>query len=408
MNLNLIRLFSCCAGLMVAVAANAQSANGQSSTNCQQTGAQLVCTTTTTLTLPTGTNLSGMALPALTGGPCSSVMGVAPPTIAYDTLTTVTLSLTGCPSTGYTYNWAPPLASNTVTASMPITLTANKPSQTFRVDVCSVSNPTQCQVIQGSVGGTQGGAVIPALTGCAVSPSAPTVPVGGTLTLSASCATGTGAGAGATYQWTRNGNSIAGATSSSYALSANDVATAGTYSYGVTISNAAPSSQSPGATVTVATPTGNANDACPAYPVRAIINASEAFRKLYTSSLVSNFTAGDDFVLQINVSANDSTVGVGFAGISFSDFGANRGGRWATVSQNKCDYTNAAQWITTNFMGERYAENAGSATVTLGPDQRSAPVHLTPGVWYLNIRNVVGSCPSNQACHAVIQWSNNN
>ncbi|MCC7069227.1 MAG: hypothetical protein IT523_12380 [Burkholderiales bacterium] len=406
MNRNLIRFLGVCAGLLIAATADAQPATGQSATNCQQTGNQLVCTTTTTLTLPAGTNLNGMSLPAANGGPCSPTMIVAPQTIPYDTPTTISLAVTGCPSSGYTFNWAPPVTSNATTAQIPVTLTSTRPAQNFTVNVCPATNQATCQTITGAVSATTttGPSVAP-LTGCTISPTSPSVIVGGSLTLTASCTTGTAAGSGATYQWTRNGTNIPGATAANYVLTATDVATPGAYNFGVSISNAAPSNQSPTTTVTVA-PASNANDSCPAYPVRLTINASEPNRTIYTSQVTPNFTAGDDFVIQINVTANDTTIGRALAGISFSDFGANRGGRWATVSQNKCDYTDNAQWITTNFLGEKYPENAGSATVTLGADTRPTPVHLTPGVWYLNIKNVVGSCPSNQSCHSVIQWSN--
>lgn len=72
---------------------------------------------------------------------------------------------------------------------------------------------------------------------CSVSPSNPTVAIGGTVTLTVSCQVGSG---GYTYAWTKAGNAIGGATGASYALSpTTDTAVAGSTSYSVTITNTA-------------------------------------------------------------------------------------------------------------------------------------------------------------------------
>jgi hypothetical protein len=174
----------------------------------------------------------------------------------------------------------------------------------------------------------------------------------------------------------------------------------------VQISNALPSTLPAGASVTVTPAVSGTTDGCPGTPVRLTINAAEPYRKIYTSDYTSSLSAGANFVVQFQVSANDTTAGRFLAQLGFVDFGAVRGGRYVTFSQNKCDYTDAAQWVSPNYSGFKTAVNAGTVSVVLGSDARSADVRLTPGTWYLNVQNVVGSCPSNVSCHVAIEWAN--
>ena len=408
--MNPSRYLAAIACAAAAFSANAQSASGNSATDCRQSGNQLICTTTTTVNLPSGTNLTGMSIqnPTQQTPACTHTMDVSPTSVTYGVPTNVTFSLRGCPTTGYTYRLSSPLNSTTSTAQTVVTLSANQPSFMASATVCQAAAPTQCQTLINTVTGVPP-ALPQALSVCTISPAAPSVSAGGSVNLSASCTTGTGQGSGATYQWTRNGVNIPGATSASYSVSATETATPGTFTYGVSIQNSAPSWQT-AAVALVVTPNGNttnpSTDACPAYPVRAVVKASDPYVKIYTSRVVQTLGDGDNFVVQIDVDANDTTVGGPLAGISFSDFGANRGGRWATLSRNKCDYSdNGAQWITSNFLGEKYPNNAGSASVAVNSPTQQAQVRMTTGTWYLNIQNVPGTCPAGQSCHAVIQWS---
>lgn len=387
--------------------AQAVSASGNSGTTCTQSGTTLVCTTTTTLSLPSGTNLSGMSLPqSIATGPACTSLSVSPAVLSSGVATPVALTVTGCPtSSAYTYSWGSPVTQvNAASTSYTAVLSASTPSLSFSVQVCFQANPSACSTYTASVIVS---APIPALSGCFVSASATSVTVGASPVLSASCSSGTGAGSGVSYQWSKNSNAIAGAVSSSYTLSASsDTATVGTNTYSVQINNSLPSNASASASITTTAAVAAPTDYCSGTPVRLTINAAEPYRKIYTSDYVGTFTAGNDFVIQFDVTSADSTASRFLAGIEFADFGASRGGRYATFSQNKCDYTSTAQWITPYYSGTKLAVNAGRATVVLGPDTRSADVRLTPGRWYLNIQNVVGACPSNISCHAVVEWAN--
>ncbi len=388
-------------------AAQSASTSGNSGTTCTQSGATLVCTTTTTLSLPAGTNLTGMTLPqtSATGPACASVTA-SPTLLDPNVATAVTLTVNGCPTSGsYTYKWGTPVTNvNQASTTYTATLSQSNPSLAFSVDVCFTNNPTACNSYSTSVAVK---APVTALSGCSITPATTSTQVGTTPSLSASCTAGAGAGSGVTYQWSRNGTAISGATNSSYTLSAaSDTVAVASNTYSVQITNAAPSTAAPTATVAVTAVDLPPEDKCPGIPVRYVIGASETFRKIYTTDYVGTFTAGNDFVVQIDVATTDTTVGRFLASVGFGDYGANRGGRYVTLSKTKCDYTDNAQWVSGNFLGIKTPANSATGSIALGGDTRGADARLTPGRWFLNIQNVVGQCPSNQSCHAVIQWSN--
>jgi len=315
-------------GLMISILAfwvstsSAQIANGTSTTTCTQSGTGLVCTTSTSVALPSGVNLT----------------------------------------------------------------TGNGFAQ-FE--------------LTGSVGPT------PALSGCSITPAAPSVPQGSTKTLSVSCAAGTGSGSGVTYSWARNGNPIAGAYQSTYQVTSGETSLPGQSVYAVTVSNNVPSQAVVVTTLTI-TPVITVVDYCPASPVRSVIEASSPYSHLYTSDFVGSFVSGDNFVIQLNVSTADSTVGRYLAQITYADFGASRGGRLVTVSQNKCDYTSTAKWVSSyNYVtGTALPQNGGSKSVSLNEPTSTATIKLTPGVWYINIQDAPGYCPVNVSCHAILEWYN--
>jgi hypothetical protein len=302
-------------------ALHAQSTSGISNTNCSQVGNTLVCSSTTTLTLPAGTNLTGMTLPQ--SGVINPPTGAAP------------------------------------------------------------------------------------LTGCSVSPPIATIVVGNSVNLSANCATGTAPTDFATYQWYRNSVAIVSAISSNYVVSGTSV---GSAVYSVQISNAATSSNTASASATVVT---NANaitvpNYCPSNPVRAVINGNSIFQRVWTNDIVQSFVAGETFIIQVNIDNASATAGRYLATLNFSDAGSERGGRYVTLSKSKCDFTDNAQWLSPNFLGNKMPVNAGSASIAIGAsDTRPSDVKLnSTGVWYLNIQNVAGQCPSSSSCHAVVDWAN--
>lgn len=139
--------------------------------------------------------------------------------------------------------------------------------------------------------------------------------------------------------------------------------------------------------------------------VQIAIDSKVPFYRFYTYNFVGTSLPGDVFVVQLNVDAASATAGRGLAGISFSDAGTSRGNRNATISQTKGDFSDSAQWITSNFLGTKTPGNAASATVAIGYDPRQASIRLTPGVWYLNIQNdPVYSTPGVNT-FAVVQWA---
>jgi hypothetical protein len=396
--------------LTLSTAASAQTAAGNSGTTCNQSGVTLTCVTTTTITLPAGTNLTGMTLPQTSAaGPACTSLSATPALLDSGVSTSVSLSVVGCPTSGsYKYVWgAPVVGTNAPTASYTALLNPSNTTANLSVEVCFANNPTACNTYSATIAVK---APVPTLAGCQVTPATTTIEQGTTASLSVNCAAGTGAGSGISYQWLRNGSAIAGAVSPSYTLSAiNDTAAAGVNNYTVQLSNAAPSNvTTSAASVTITLPTPRTVDYCPTTPVRYVIAASETFKKIYTTDYVGTYGAGDDFIVQIDVSASDSTVGRFVASVGFTDYGANRGGRFVTLSKSKCDYNDppAAYWLSGNFFGVKTPANSAAGSIALGQDTRGADARLTPGTWYLNMRNAPGSCPSGQSCHAVIQWSN--
>jgi hypothetical protein len=207
------------------------------------------------------------------------------------------------------------------------------------------------------------------------------------------------------YVWTRNGTQVG--TGQSYQLTANDTATVGTYTFTAAITNNASSQNSASASSSVTvTAASSSNDYCPSVPIRATIDASSPYSRVISSDLVGSFTAGDNFIIKLNVTASDSTVGRQAVLMNFSDIGTNRGGRYVTISQSKCDYTSGAKWVSSYLNGTPTPANAASKTISLNDAGTPAQLRLTTGTWYINVQNVVGSCPSNVSCHVVVDWAN--
>ena len=400
-----------CALGIYALCGTVWAASGKSDTTCVQTDAvTLVCSTTTRLTLPPGVNLADISLPSGTAsGPACSSLTASPSTqIPANTPTIISLSVNGCPtSSAYTYAWAAPVSAGVTgaTTNSVVTLSASAPTQLYSVQVCFTANPGACSTYTATVSVVPS-IVIPALTGCAVTPATASVVVGATTSLSATCNAGTASGSGVTYQWYRNQAAVAGATSSTYSLSASDTAIIGNLTYTVQIANGAPSGASPSATVVVTARVVDVIDYCPGVPVKLFFNASESYKKIYTTDYGSS-PPGSTFVVAVDVTANDSTVGRYLAEVGYSDFGATRSGRYVTMSKSKCDFTETANWISVNVGGVKLADNAGGGTVAMGAETRPASAKLTPGRWYLNIQNAPGACPSYvSSCDAVIGWAN--
>lgn len=387
----------------------AQTATGTSGTTCTQSGNVLTCTSSTIVTLPSGVNLtsaSGVTQFGLTGnsptGPACTGLTANPSSVAAGGGTQVVLSV-ACPQGSYTYAWTgggTASATGAATTDFP-NLSVSNTSQLYQVTVCLASNANACNVYQTTVTLI---ASTPALSSCSVSPSSTSVTQGGTTTLTASCATGTGSGSGVQYVWTRNGTQVG--TGQSYQLTANDTATVGVYTFAVAITNNAPSNASASSSVTVTASVPGATDYCPSVPIRTTIDASSPYARVISSDFVGTFSAGDNFIIKLNVTAADSTIGRQSVLMNFSDIGSNRGGRYVTISQSKCDFTSGAKWVSSYLNGTATPQNAASKSISLNDSGTPAQIRLTTGTWYINVQNVVGSCPSNVSCHVVVDWAN--
>lgn len=396
---------------MCAATASAQTATGTSGTQCTQAGSLLTCTTSTTMTLPSGVNLTPGAVGnqfGLTGsatGPNCSNPTALPPTVPAGGTTPVQLSITCPTSSNYSYAWNPAVTGTGATVFDTPNLSSTVTFKTYTVQVCFQANPQACNTYPITVNLT---AATQPLSGCAISPQSVTVNQGASgQQLNATCTQGTETGTGATYQWTRNNVAIANATGPSYTLTASDTATAGQYQFGVTINNnASVQAVPPPATVTVSAVVVGDPGACPNSPIRTVWNASSPYLHLYTSDFTGSFTAGDNFVIQLNVTAGDSTAGRYIAAIDHAGTGSSPHPRIVTVSKTKCDYTASAYWLTPYRNGVPTASTSDSATISLNEPSAAADMKLTTGTWYINVKNPIGSCPSNQSCHALLDWYN--
>jgi beta-galactosidase len=115
------------------------------------------------------------------------------------------------------------------------------------------------------------GVVTPvAPSGCTVTPASQSTTIGSSPTLNVGCAIGSG---NYTFQWSKNGTNIAGATGQTYTLSpATDTATANSASYNVIVGNTAGSVSATAATVTVSTQSVIAPSSCSVTPASATVS----------------------------------------------------------------------------------------------------------------------------------------
>ncbi len=377
----------------------AQQATGTSGTTCTQSGSVVTCNTSTTFSLPSGVALqpgaSGSTFSfagAAVVGPACTGLTATPPSVQPNTPTNIALTVAGCPS-GVSYTWASPVTQlNSFTVGTNLTTAVSQP---YSVTVCFDANPNACNTYNTTVtliGGT------PALAGCTITPSTTTVAVNATPTLSASCTAGIGATYGVTYQWSKNGTPISGATNANYTLTTTDTAVASTtLNMSVAISNNLPSSLSPTSTVNV---TGIQTNFCPGgQSHNATIMASEIYAKIYSSNLIGNTT---HWVIRVPVGTSDTTFGRQLAQLSWAEAPSNqRAGRKISISKNLCDYTASAG--TTYLLTS--SSNTGARSIYI--NDPSAPVgltNMTTGTWYINVTNT--SCPANGSCQALVEWLN--
>lgn len=158
----------------------------------------------------------------------------------------------------------------TAGASSPASCTQN--GQVVTCTTTTTFNvPSGVNLQSQSGGGTfslaSGAPVIVAPAGCFVAPSTVLALVGAAPTLAVTCPVGSG---NYTYQWTKGGTNIAGATNPTYSLSPNtDTSTANVSSYSVLVVNTGGSNYATPGTVTVSSQSAIAPSACSVTPASA-------------------------------------------------------------------------------------------------------------------------------------------
>jgi hypothetical protein len=137
-------------------------------------------------------------------------------------------------------------------------------------------------------------------------------------------------------------------------------------------------------------------------------NGEPRFTVNYATS-VQNFTyqtivGSGVFVMRVNVATTDSSVGKLYPPtFNFTqDDTSTYSLRTIAVSQNCADFSNASQILSSG------SQTATISLVTQGDSRASNPrtAAVTPGVWYIAVRN--DTCPANTNCSMSGIWRNFN
>ncbi len=233
----------------------------------------------------------------------------------------------------------------------------------------------------------------------AISPGSQSVVQSSALSpLSANC---TGA---TSYQWYTGGSSapassplhtpIAGETSSLYFPSSGAV---GSTTYWVSATNGFGTTDNPSsATVTVTAPV--VSSVCPAGEPRISTN----FATYATNFTYQPIFGNSVFVMKLTIAAGDTTLGKTILPtflITQDDTTTFSDNRTISISQRCNDFSSTAQIVLSGRSG------GSSAFVTTGDSRGSATTAtLSPGVWYINVRN--DSCPGSDNCSISGIWRN--
>jgi hypothetical protein len=210
------------------------------------------------------------------------------------------------------------------------------------------------------------------------------------VTLTANCTNAT------SYQWYSGSTfstrtAITSATAATYAPS---TSTTGTTTYWVAATNTGGTTDpTTGASVTVSSPPSGT---CPSPEPRASANFTGSLSYQYAAIVGSGI-----HVTKITVGANDTTIGKNIlpSYLFTQDDTTTFANRTVTLSQTCNDFSPNARVLLTNSLG-------GSLSfVTQGDARASATIAtMTPGVWYINVRN--DNCPAGVNCSISGQWVN--
>ena len=228
----------------------------------------------------------------------------------------------------------------------------------------------------------------------AITPGSQNAVQSGSLSqLSANC---TGA---TSYQWYTGASfasrtPISGETTASYTPSSGAV---GTTTYWVSATNSIGTTDNPAsATITISAPV--VSSVCPAGEPRVSTNFSTYATNFTYQPIYGNSV----FVLKLTLAAGDSTVGKTILPtflITQDDTTTFSDNRTISVSQQCNDFSSNARIV---FSGR---SGGSTAFVTTGDSRASANIAtLSPGVWYINVRN--DSCPGSENCSISGIWRN--
>lgn len=238
----------------------------------------------------------------------------------------------------------------------------------------------------------------PAAPTCtAVTPPSQTTVVGINVSaISANCLNAT------SYQWYSGSisNPILGATSATYLPPTNVV---GTSTYQVRATNASgfvDNVSSATVTVTSAVPPPPPSQSCPAGEPRLSVAFTSSLNFPYISIVGSG--ASSLFIAKITVGANDTTINKNILpSFAFTqDDTTLFSDRTVTLSQTCNDFSASARVLMSGQLG-------GSISFVTARDGRASAnvaTFLTPGVWYINVRN--DTCPQGGNCAINGIWRN--
>lgn len=224
--------------------------------------------------------------------------------------------------------------------------------------------------------------------------SSSNISVGGTATLQANCTTG---GLATSYRWFKNGIEQVTKQSQIYTVDSSETQTAGTLSFTVKgVNSAGSSDESAAQSIQIAAQASGGINYCPNnQQPSSSLDASLPYARIYSTNLVGSSTY---FVVKLTVpSSGASTVGRYTAQIQHAQSsGSTPTLRTITLSKNLCDFTSTAIFAAT-------ASSSSAFDFTI-QDQRAGFSNLTPGTWYINVRN--DACGAGTACNMFMDWYN--
>jgi hypothetical protein len=210
-------------------------------------------------------------------------------------------------------------------------------------------------------------------------------------TLSANCS------GAASYKWFSGGNEIPGATASTYQPATVNV---GSTAYTATATNTVGTTNVPssGTVTVVAAAPPPSGGGCPAGEPRVNVNFSQGIVNFTYNSIVGNGI----HVTKLVVANTDSTRGK----INMPSFGITQddtttfSNRTVTVSQTCNDFSANARVIFADRIGGNFNVVTADDTSRI----TSTVPGLSPGTWYINVRN--DTCPAGTNCSITGNWRN--